>query len=209
MSRSSDALSRMEILVLSTLARRPMHGYELKLELRYKHVRWWAKCEHGHVYATLDRLARRKHIKLVPQQGDGSRRVYAVTPAGLERVRTGMAEVCLAPDQTHFDVDLFLSGVFLLEQEVAVAMLVDRGDALRVQLGEARALREGMGANVPAVAKLIMDHRVAHLEHEIEFARLCARTLKRQKTWGPFLGRESIGDFVRRTGARLEESSRA
>ncbi len=38
MSRDNNALSRMDVLVLSSLARVPMHGYELKLELRFRHA---------------------------------------------------------------------------------------------------------------------------------------------------------------------------
>src|SRR5688500_9018732 len=81
MPRRAEALSRMEVLVLSTLARRPMHGYEVMLELRYKHVRWWAKCEHGHLYATITRLAKRGDIKERAGRGrsEDGQRVYAVT----------------------------------------------------------------------------------------------------------------------------------
>ena len=76
----------MEVLVLSTLARRPMHGYELMLELRYKHVRWWAKCEHGHVYATLARLAKRGDLKEKDSSSSGPR-TFAVTSAGQKRLQ--------------------------------------------------------------------------------------------------------------------------
>ena len=92
MPRSSDAPSKMEILLLTALARAPMHGYELKLELAYKHVEWWAKCEHGHLYAALPRLLRRGDIALVaPGRDEGrGKRVFQVTPAGLARARAAL-----------------------------------------------------------------------------------------------------------------------
>ncbi len=203
MSRVPEALSRIEILVLSTLARRPMHGYELKLELRYKHVRWWAKAEHGHLYATLERLARRGHIERVGEVEGETKRVYGATDSGLARVRAAVIEICAAPDQTYFDVDLFLSSAFMLPKKRVLALLEERARRLQAQLEEARELRATMDA-VPTVAKLIIDHRVTHLEREIAFATNCARALRRDKKWGPFLGRESIRVFIQRTGAPLE-----
>ena len=59
-------ISKTDVLVLSTLARVPMHGYELKLELRYKHVNWWARCDHGHIYTSLTRLDKRGFIEALP-----------------------------------------------------------------------------------------------------------------------------------------------
>src|SRR3990170_4314782 len=74
---------RIDILVLASLARAPMHGYDIKMELRYKHVRWWAKCEHGHLYAALGRLHRDGYI--VPADASPGKRgrvAYRITDTG-------------------------------------------------------------------------------------------------------------------------------
>ena len=207
MARNPDAPSRMEILVLSSLARTPMHGYDLKLELRYKHVRWWAKAEHGHLYAALARLERRGFIR---RQGgkNGRRRVFAPTDSGLRRLREVLAQVGAAPDATYFDVDLFLSGAFVLGRKGALAILDQRRTALSDQLTEARALRDQMNAFVPTVGRLIMDHRVGHLEREVAFTERAAEALRAEAAWGSFLGRAPIADFIERTGAPLEAAPR-
>ena len=207
MPRNPDAPSRMEILVLSSLARTPMHGYDLKLELRYKHVRWWAKAEHGHLYAALTRLERRGFIR---RQGakNGRRRVFAPTESGMERLREILSQVGAAPDTTYFDVDLFLSGAFVLGRKGAVAILEQRQAALTEQLAEARALRDEMNAFVPTVGRLIMDHRVGHLEREIAFTERAAEALRAESAWGSFLGRAPIAEFVKKTGVPLEAGPR-
>src|SRR3990170_981233 len=88
MPRRPDAPSRIELLVLSSLARLPMHGYELKLELRYKHVRWWAKCEHGHLYAALKRLEAQKLVRGATRKtGERTRRGFAISAAGRRWLR--------------------------------------------------------------------------------------------------------------------------
>jgi DNA-binding PadR family transcriptional regulator len=197
----------MEILVLSSLARVPMHGYELKPELRYKHVRWWAKCDHGHLYAALARLARRGDIR--PRQKAAAkqtkRRVFAITPKGMRRLRGALEAVGSAADITYFDVDLFLSGAFALDRDRVLAILAERRGTLRAQRNEAEALRRDMSPYVPAVGRLIIDHRIEHLVREEAFLERALEVLTALPTWGPYLGRRSIGEFARTTGVRLEE----
>ncbi len=198
----------MDVLVLSSLARIPMHGYELKLELRYKHVRWWAKCEHGHLYATLARLERIGHIAPVAERAKGAggrqKRVYRVTQAGGRELRRALEAIALAGDETYFDVDLFLAGASLLTHERAVSLLEQRIESLGAQLAEARAIVQSMGPYVPAVGKLVMRHRTLHLEREVAFATEAAGALRAEARWEPYLGEQRIADFVAKTGVPLE-----
>src|SRR5437667_463533 len=80
----------------------------------YKHVRWWAKCEYGHIYSTLARLERRGHLRAVRSATDGGRgkQVYHLTAAGRRRVKAVLEQLGHAEDATYFDIDLFLSGAF-------------------------------------------------------------------------------------------------
>jgi DNA-binding PadR family transcriptional regulator len=195
----------MEILILSSLARTPMHGYELKLELRYKHVRWWAKCEHGHLYAALARLERGGHVRRVARPGGRkSQRVYAPTAAGLRRVKGALERLGAATDSTYFDVDLFLHGAFVLDRRRVLDLLEERRAALAGQLAEAEELRRAMSPYVPAVGRLIMDHRIAHLGHEVAFGEQALAALRTEAAWGAHLGAERIAEFVKRTAVPLE-----
>jgi DNA-binding PadR family transcriptional regulator len=194
----------MALLVLSTLARRPMHGYEIKLELRYKHVGWWAKCEHGHLYATLGRLEKEGLIEEVATEGARGKRVFGLTHAGREQLRALLVSIGEQEDGTYFDVDLFLSGSYTLPREEVLAILARRGEALRAQLAEAKALKASMEGHVPAVARLIMEHRARHLELEVEFGEQAAAAIAAVPQWRAFLGDEAIGEFLRREGVAIE-----
>jgi DNA-binding PadR family transcriptional regulator len=195
----------MDVLVLSSLVRRAMHGYELKLELQYKHVTWWAKCEHGHLYASLSRLEKRQHIRgKRERQGRRTRRVYTLTAAGRRWLAAALADLGRGADSTYFDIDLFLSGSFALPRERVLEILADRQRELVGQQREAEQIVKQMGKFVPEVAQLIMSHRVDHLAREAAFAREAARVVQRQTAWGSFLGAEPIRDFIDRTGVPLE-----
>lgn len=208
MARNKDAPSRIEILVLSTIARRPMHVYELKLELRYRHVRWWAKAEHGHLYAAVARLEKRKDIKRT-NAGDATRRVYAITSQGRARADATLRALASGPDASYFDVDLFLSGAFLLPQREVVALLRARAASLRTQHADARALEQRMAGKVPLAGELIMDHRVEHLAREASFADRAALEVEAAPRWAPFLGDRSIVDFLAEQQAAVEEEAGA
>jgi len=205
MPRNAAAPSRMEILLLTALSRAPMHGYELKLELRYKHVEWWAKCEHGHVYAALTRLEKGKFIREVPG-GDRrtTARVFAITAAGRKRVTAAIEALGRQDDEAYFDIDMFLSACHLLERKRALDVLAERRQALVARLADATALEESMRQHVPAVGMLIMEHRVEYLRREIDFVSRCADVLRAEKQWGAFLGDTRIEEFVKRTRVPLE-----
>jgi DNA-binding PadR family transcriptional regulator len=195
----------MEILLLTALCRAPMHGYELKLELAYKHVEWWAKCEHGHLYAALARLERGKFIRRVARTGGrANQRVFTVTAAGKKRVASALEALGRQADATYFDVDMFLAGCHVLDRERALEILGDRRASLVAKAGEAGELVRSMLPHVPAVGRLIMEHRVDYLQRELEFLDRSLETLRDEPRWGPFLGDTAIEDFVRTSKIPLE-----
>ena len=205
MAADPDAPSRMEVLVLSTLARRPMHGYDIKLELRYKHVRWWASCEHGHLYATLARLEKRGWIAPVPGPADRrNKKVLALTDSGRGRLVATMEAIGRAEDNTYFDVDLFLSASFALERDRVLEILRERRATLEAQRAEAEALRASMAGRVPRAAELIMEHRSEHFAREAAFVARCEAEFAAMPEWGSFLGNQPISAFVQREGVPLE-----
>jgi DNA-binding PadR family transcriptional regulator len=195
----------MEVLILTALCRAPMHGYELKLELQYKHVEWWAKCEHGHLYAALARLEKGKFIKEVRRPGGrATQRVFACTPAGKKRVTAAVDALGTQDDETFFDIDMFLSAAHLLDRKRVLDILTGRRAALAVRLADAERLEHEMRPHVPAVGRLIMEHRIGYLRRELDFLERCAEVLRNERAWGAFLGRTPIEEFVQRTKVPLE-----
>ena len=194
--------------MLSCLARSPMHGYEIKLELRYRHVRWWAKCEHGHLYSALARLERGKFIRAVKEVKDDvdgrGKRVFAVTTSGRRRLAQALESIGLSEDFTYFDIDLFLAGAFTMPQARVVEILEHRVEVLRAQLGEADSVRTAAGEYVPLAGRLIIHHRIEYLQREVEFAERAAAAVRAEPTWGPYLGAQSIEKFLDETHFPLE-----
>ena len=55
---SKRELTTPDLVLLSLLAERPMHGYQANLELERRHVREWAGISRPQVYYSLEKLAR-------------------------------------------------------------------------------------------------------------------------------------------------------
>lgn len=80
------ALTTPDLVLLSLLAERPMHGYQANSELERREVRDWAGISRPQVYYSLEKLARQGLIRSPKSQGAFSGpegRTYATTAKGL------------------------------------------------------------------------------------------------------------------------------
>jgi DNA-binding PadR family transcriptional regulator len=79
------SLTMPDLVVLSLLAERPMHGYEVNAELERRQVKDWAAVSRPQVYYSLEKLARlgliRDAASAAPPAGP-ERRVFSTTAAG-------------------------------------------------------------------------------------------------------------------------------
>jgi len=79
------ALTTPDLVLLSLLAERPMHGYQANLELERRQVRDWAGISRPQVYYSLEKLARLKLIRVASSDEPAAgpeRSVYSTTGAG-------------------------------------------------------------------------------------------------------------------------------
>lgn len=83
MSRKN--ISTPDLLLLSLLAERPMHGYQANLELERRDIRDWAAISRPQVYYSLEKLAERELIRAQEMESPSAgpeRNVYATTAKG-------------------------------------------------------------------------------------------------------------------------------
>jgi DNA-binding PadR family transcriptional regulator len=105
-----------DLVLLSLLAERSMHGYEANSLLEFRKVREWAGVSRPQVYYSLDKLARRGLIRAGGDKDDDGdaagpeRRVFETTPRG----RAALADALERDDWTsQTDRPSFLTWVVL------------------------------------------------------------------------------------------------
>jgi DNA-binding PadR family transcriptional regulator len=97
---SSEKLTTPDLVLLSLLAERPMHGYEANALLEFRKVRDWAGVSRPQVYYSLDKLARSELVRPVPggdDAGGPERKVFETTARG----RAALADALDREDWTE------------------------------------------------------------------------------------------------------------
>ncbi len=89
----TQKLTTPDLVLLSLLSERPMHGYEANAELERRQVRDWAGISRPQVYYSLEKLLRLGLVRSTdsnePQQGP-ERRVVATTARGREALASAL-----------------------------------------------------------------------------------------------------------------------
>jgi DNA-binding PadR family transcriptional regulator len=96
---SSEKLTTPDLVLLSLLAERPMHGYQANALLEFRKVRDWAGVSRPQVYYSLDKLARLEFIRskeTEDESGGPERAVFETTGRG----RAALADALERDDWT-------------------------------------------------------------------------------------------------------------
>jgi DNA-binding PadR family transcriptional regulator len=111
--KSSEKLTTPDLVLLSFLAERPMHGYGANALLEFRRVRDWAGVSRPQVYYSLDKLARLELVRSVrsgEDAGGPERNVFETTARG----RAALADALEREDWTdHSERPAFLTWIAL------------------------------------------------------------------------------------------------
>ena len=164
---------------LALLLRGPRHGYEVKKE----HDSWFPSARplaFGQVYATLARLVRDGLAEVVETRSDGGpeRTVYAVTPAGQQRLETWLGEP--APPATTGAQDIVRKTVVALlapSSHTARAVVLRQRAAHLRRMRDLQAERGAAEEGTSAAAHLVHRHELLHLDADLRWLDEAVETL--------------------------------
>lgn len=150
-------LTTPDLVLLSLLTERPMHGYQANAELERREVRDWAGISRPQVYYSLEKLARAGLIRAArsgaPAEGP-ERKVFATTAKG----RTALAEALEREEwTTQRERPAFLTWIALSWQA--------RPGVFGGQIRHRRAFLEKELAREQATLRAIYEE-VGHPHHE-------------------------------------------
>jgi DNA-binding PadR family transcriptional regulator len=196
-------LTLPDLVVLSLLRERPMHGYELNQELARREVRDWAEISRPQIYYSLKKLARSGHI-LRAAEGEAragpERQVFRPTAAGRRALSAALAREDWAIQRPP---DPFLTWLILssnTEPENRLRLLERRRAFLEEQLTKERVtLGEILADTGVMVAAAALVVRLVIGQWEVELAWL-------REVEDMFRGRPSEPDQRSGNGERNPES---
>jgi DNA-binding PadR family transcriptional regulator len=94
-ARKGLALTTPDLVLLSLLAERPMHGYQANLELERREIRDWANLSRQQVYYTLEKLARAGLVRAAETgepAGGPERSTFETTAKGREALADALEQ---------------------------------------------------------------------------------------------------------------------
>ena len=176
-------LTTPDLVILSLLAERPMHGYEVNATLEDRKIREWAPVSRPQIYYSLDKLTRLGLIRVGADESPAAgpeRRVFETTAAGRDRLADALESKHWVDNRVH---QPFLIWLALSWQA--------RPRAFRKQLTERKKILEARLAEERATLKDVLDE-VGHPYHEaVWMLQLVIEQMESEKRWVNRLLQES------------------
>jgi DNA-binding PadR family transcriptional regulator len=168
----TKTITTPDLITLSLLAERPMHGYELVGVLEYRDVGDWAAISTPQVYYSLRKLFHGGYIESVapPTTSMGpAKETYAPTAKGMTALRDGLASATWATQRPPPPFLTWLALSTHATPAVAKAQIERRRQFLSAEIAKERetlaAIREDEGEMVQ-VAELMVEFTISQFEAE-------------------------------------------
>jgi DNA-binding PadR family transcriptional regulator len=184
-ARKGLALTTPDLVLLSLLAERPMHGYQANLELERREIRDWANLSRQQVYYTLEKLARAGLVRAAETDepaGGPERSTFETTAKG----REALADALEQADWTiQRERPPFLTWLALSWQA--------RPEAVRLQLRRREEFLEQEVAREKETLESILKE-VGHPYHEaVWMVSLMIEQFETERKWLKRVQREMKG----------------
>ena len=162
-------------VVLAMLAKEPSHGYELRARLDGALGPLGEAMNAGQIYVVLGRLEKAGLVVRDGASGSADhpdRKVYALTPAGEERVGEWLVEVSWPkPDLAEFHLKLIAAAQAALADPIAIVDLQRRELLRRLRDAQRAAMAEPDHSD----ASLLLEGIVLRLQADLRWLEACER----------------------------------
>jgi DNA-binding PadR family transcriptional regulator len=135
-------LTISDLVILSLLAERPMHGYEVNATLEDRKIRDWAPVSRPQIYYSLDKLTKLKLIRVTDADAPSAgpeRRVMETTPLGREQLADALEATHWVRQGVHHPFLIWLALSWQARPRTFRKQLISRKSLLEGQLKEERA----------------------------------------------------------------------
>jgi DNA-binding PadR family transcriptional regulator len=161
--------------VLALLAKEPSHGYELRGRLQQALGPLGGAMNAGQIYVTLTRLERAGLVAAERAPGHPDRpdrKVYALTPAGQQRVADWLSEVSWPkPGLTEFHLKLIAAAAARLADPLTIVDAQRRELLRRLRDAQRAAMAEPKRSD----AALLLEGITLRLQADLRWLEACER----------------------------------
>ncbi len=137
-------MTNAELAILSLVAEKPRHGYEIEQVIEERGMREWTEVGFSSIYYLLKKLEKGGLIEgqLEEAERGPARKVYRPTPTGRSALHEGVIETLSVPHRCYSPLQLGLANLPSIPPAEALAALRQYHDALLARLEQVLATWE-------------------------------------------------------------------
>lgn len=149
---TEDSLTDAELVLLSLICERPMHGYQVEQEITQRNMRAWTDLSTSSIYYVLRRLEEKGFIERsedpAPDRGV-PRKVYRITPRGEVEWKASSLQALARPKITYTNFLMGLHNLWGIPPGEALAAVKTYREWLGNDLARQRTELEKLGSFFP------------------------------------------------------------
>lgn len=175
-------MTNAELAILSLVAERPLHGYEIEQIIEARGMRDWTEVGFSSIYYLLRKLEQAGLVQGQIEEGTGrgpARRVYRITAAGRAAWREAVLQALAAPRRGYSSFLLGLANLPGLPRDEALAALRAYREALRERRAQIRAAARAQRP-LPFVVEALFDYSLALIGAELSWVKRFITRLEEQ-----------------------------
>ncbi len=181
-----DSPTRLGFVLLGILAREPRSGYDLRKLFSSTPMGRFSDSP-GSIYPALRRLERCGWIRPVqPRQPHArKRRVFAVTPQGLSKLKQWLRQPVRRAEVVHALEELQLRYVFTYEVSgavTAVRFLAETERAVQAYVRELREFLAAVRSQMHLGGRLALEHGIEGYEAYVRWTRRARNELRKERS---------------------------
>jgi DNA-binding PadR family transcriptional regulator len=160
-------MTSAELSILSLVAERPRHGYEIENVIEERGMRDWTEIGFSSIYYLLKKLEKEGLIagRLEEAARGPARKVYSTTQAGYEALHAGLLDVLSVPRQCRSPLQLGLANLPGIAPAEALTALEQYHAALSEKEDYLQARWESQQP-LPYFVDAMFDHSLTLIEAE-------------------------------------------
>jgi DNA-binding PadR family transcriptional regulator len=161
-------MTNAELAVLSLVAERPRHGYEIDQVIRERGMRDWTEVGFSSIYYLLKKLERDGQIegRLEEAQRGPARKVYHVTQDGRRTFRAAVLDALSVPVRPRSPLQLGLANLPSILPAEAMAALEQYRSALAARLEEVEKKQQRQQP-LPFFVDAMFEHSMVMIKAEL------------------------------------------
>lgn len=163
-------MTNAELVVLSLIAERPQHGYQIEQVIEEREMREWTELGFSSIYYILNKLEDQSLIESRLEQTSGrgpARKVYTITESGWKACQTGILDSLAQPPRPESMFLLGMSNLPTVPRAEALAALQHYAEHLAEREEHLQRRRQVGEAALPSHVEAMFDFSLTMIQAEL------------------------------------------